>query len=198
MKEILKELDVLLEANNQPYYNQIDEPLDKSEIVKLLDENKLFHCMELIELYSWHGWVNKETIYNGNYTELCSLGCLIDIKSAFEKFSKDKESDNYLDGKLPIVIRDDGDYMAVDLKKESPTRGFIYVCEPAITLSEEMIKIYDSIPLFLQTICECYKQKVYTLGDRYLNIDIDKEYAISKRMNPQSKYWVDDDSEMSE
>lgn len=186
---MLIELDALLEKNNQLYFKQIETPLEKNDIIKLLDKYELYRCEEFIDLYSWHGWVNGKNIYDGNYTEFCSLGCLVDLPSAFEKFLEDKKNTKYLENKLPIVIRDDGDYMAVDLKKQSLTRGSVFVCEPAITFSSEMVKIYDSIPLFIQSVNECYRQGVYTLRGNHLKVDYNKESDISSALNHDSPYW---------
>lgn len=196
MRDLLIDLDALLKEKNKCFYKQIGNALDKREIIRLLSENNLYLCEDLIELYSEHGWIDSQTIYNGPYVEFCSLGCLVDLKSAVSQFIKDRKSENYLEGKLPIVIRNDGDYMAVDLKKTSPTRGCIYVCEPSITLSEEMIRIYDSIPLFIQSVAECYKKGAYISEDGYLDIDFDKEYEISQSLNPRSPYWIEDIGEM--
>ena len=192
MKDLLMDLDVLLKEYNTSYYKQIGKPIERSEIMGLLEENGLYLCDELIELYSWHGWVDRKIIYNDKYVELCSFGCLVDLKSALAWFVEDKETEKYLDGKLPIVECIDGSYLAVDLKKDSPTKGCIYACNPSITLTDKMVTTFDSILLFIKSVGECYKQGVYALDNGYLNIDFDKEYGIFKLFNPNSIYWLDD------
>lgn len=192
------DLDVLLKEYNTSYYKQIGKPIERSEIMGLLEENGLYLCDELIELYSWHGWVDRKIIYNDKYVELCSFGCLVDLKSALAWFVEDKETEKYLDGKLPIVECIDGSYLAVDLKKDSPTKGSIYACNPSITLTDKMVTTFDSILLFIQSVVECYKQGVYVSDKGYLDVNFDKEYEISKRLNPNSIYWVDDIGEMLE
>lgn len=198
MKDLLTELDVLLKEKNTFYYKQIGMPIRQSVIIDLLNENNLYLCKEFIDLYSQKGWVDGETIYNGGYVEFCSLGCLVDLKYAIAKFLRDRNTENNFDGKFPIVERIDGSFMAVDLKKNSPTRGYIFAYEPDVNLTEKMVKIYDSIPLFIQSVVECYKQGVYVSDKGYLDVNFDKEYEISKRLNPNSIYWVDDIGEMLE
>ncbi|MCR5247503.1 MAG: hypothetical protein K6E14_06945 [Paludibacteraceae bacterium] len=192
MKDLLMDLDVLLKEYNTSYYKQIGKPTEKSEIVGLLEENGLYLCDEFIELYLWHGWVDREIIYNDRYVELCSFGCLVDLKSAFAWFIEDKKTEKYLDGKLPIVECIDGSYLAVDLQKDSLTKGYIYACNPSITLTDKLVTTFDSIPLFVQSVLECYKQGVYVSANGKLDIDFDKEYEIFKRLNPNSIYWLDD------
>ena len=49
-----------------------------------------------------------------------------------------------------------------------------------------------------KSVGECYKQGVYVSDKGYLDVNFDKEYEISKRLNPNSIYWVDDIGEMLE
>lgn len=189
MKDILEQFEDTLLAYKHPFLHYSEPSLPKDELIHLFDTNKLSLNKALIDLYLWRGGLNGASIYNENYIELCSYGCYIDCRSACSLYTLDRFSENELNGKLPIIQSDSGDFIAIDLKKKGTTTGQLFVSSPSITLSSEFVSIYDSIHNFLNTIIECYRLGAYKLSNNKLEVDYALEAEISRKHNPNSDFW---------
>lgn len=189
MKEILAKLEAILLTIQHPFLRDSESSLSKEELIHLFNANKLALNEELIDLYLWKGGLNGVSIYNDSYIELCSYGCYIDCRSACSLYLLDRFSENELNGKLPIIQSDSGDFIAVDLNKKGTTNGQLFVSSPSITLSSEFVSIYDSIHNFLITIIECYRLGAYKLSNNKLEVDYKLEAEISRKHNPNSDFW---------
>ncbi|GGF90163.1 hypothetical protein GCM10010912_39170 [Paenibacillus albidus] len=54
----------------------------------------------------------------------------------------------------------------------------------------DLVVMYDSPALFLETLCEFYKQEVYFLDEEgYLDCDLVKEGEVAAALNPEANYW---------
>jgi len=90
---------------------------------------------------------------------------------------------------MPLVLSNSGDFIAINLSNVDKTIGKMYVFSPSITLSEEMVSIYDSVYSFIATLIECYDLGVYKLTNNLLEVDYKREAEISRKHNPNSKFW---------
>lgn len=191
MKMIIRKIDNILRKIKHPYLVQCEPTLTLDDMVHLFEFNNLILNEDIVELFSWKGGLNGASIYDDNYIELCSYGCLIDLRSAFSLYALDRCTSQELDGKLPIIQSDSGDMIAIELGENNTNRGKLFVMSPSITLSSDFVSIYDSLTSFLLSIGECYKQDVYQLQGNRLKVDYHKEAIISKKYNPLSSFWQD-------
>jgi len=54
----------------------------------------------------------------------------------------------------------------------------------------DLVVMYDSPLLFLETLCEFYRQEVYFLDEEgYLDCDLIKEGEVGAELNPEATYW---------
>jgi hypothetical protein len=54
----------------------------------------------------------------------------------------------------------------------------------------DLVVMYDSPELILETLCEFYKQEVYFLDEEgYLDCDLVREGEVGAELNPNAKYW---------
>ncbi|WP_410513540.1 hypothetical protein PaeBR_03560 [Paenibacillus sp. BR2-3] len=54
----------------------------------------------------------------------------------------------------------------------------------------DLVVMYDSPEIFLETLCEFYKQEVYFLDEEgYLDCDLVREGEVGAALNPNAKYW---------
>lgn len=97
-------------------------------------------------------------------------------------------------GFLPLFSTGHGEYLAINLKDylNKPNETPIYYLSTWNPDFELYTSIYDSFYQIFVTVNECFKKGVYFMDDGGLiDIDIDKYYEISKKMNPNSEYWGD-------
>lgn len=192
MIKLLQQFEDVLLRIGHPFIQCSEKPLRHGELLHLFDSNKLAINKELLNLYLWKGGLNGASIYNNQYFELCSYGSYIDCRSACSLYSLGKHSGRGQNGIMPIVLSNSGDFIAINLKKEDMAVGKMYVFSPSITLSEEMVSIYDSVYSFIATLIECYNTGAYKLSNNLLEVDYELEAEISRKYNPQSNFWKHD------
>ncbi|SEU28438.1 hypothetical protein [Paenibacillus sp. NFR01] len=85
----------------------------------------------------------------------------------------------------PLLANYSGDFICI-WKKEDGTES---VCD---FLSDygDVVVMFESPLLFLDTLCEFYKQEVYFVDeDGFLDCDLIKEGEVGAAMNPSANYW---------
>lgn len=84
---------------------------------------------------------------------------------------------------IPFLIKNENDYICyhIDDNGTEDIVGFV---------DGKIIPMYDSIQSFWTTLCECYDEKVFGIDFKNtLSADPKKLEEISKKNNPNSKYW---------
>lgn len=193
MKSNLEKLLTILESINHPVLKELEPPLKREEIIRLLKFDKLGENEDLLSFFTYSGWINGSKLMDTSYVELSSFGCLLDFRSSSSLYYLTKDN-KYMLKKLPLIANKKGDFIVIDLNKKSEHYGFLLSCNNGEFLFEttetsKLITIYDSLETFVQTINECYLSGAYQLNGRLLNINTEKEKEISKLYNPKSVYW---------
>jgi hypothetical protein len=89
---------------------------------------------------------------------------------------------------LPILSSGQGEFLTIDLNfgDSSP----VFCVQPWNPDSETYTTIYDSLNSMLETLITCYKKNVFYISENgLLEMNFEKTWSISKKFNPNSKYW---------
>ncbi|SHL42798.1 hypothetical protein [Flavobacterium chilense] len=190
MNNKLTILNQILKEINHPILQIFEESESEKDIENKLGKMKLEINKNLIDLYLWRGGVNGASVYDGTFEYFFSFGSFIDIGSAFSLLLLDRKTLKIYDKKLPFIQSLTGDTVSIDLSSKSSTRGMLLLFSPSLTLSSELMTVYDSIEKWIETIIECYKRNAYKMNsDGTLEIDYQLEKEISLDLNPLSDFW---------
>lgn len=201
MKELIRDLETILIQSGNPILACMDqEENDKSEnkILKLFREINIKCCPELLELYRWKSGCDKKMLFEIENIEksrkLCSFGNLSTISISTSMYKEYQVCNQYwfIDECLfPLVF--DGIYedpVLINLNEKSKDYKAIYYYSPAVVLSEDPMKVYDSIESWIETIIQCYKKHIYRIDkEGYLINDVKAEVELTRKLNPDSEYW---------
>ncbi|WP_156032799.1 SMI1/KNR4 family protein [Prevotella sp. 10(H)] len=196
MKTILSNLENHLIRTKNPIENYLNEnDFIQSHFVEVLNNLGLKATEELIELYSWRNGLDAQKALDINFEiKLFSMGTYIDYRSTSSLLILEQHTSKCYENKyLPIIYNGIlEDPILIDLKPGSKTYGQLFYYSPKITLSMEPISIYDSLSTWLQTMNECYEKNVYSVNtEGFLEEKSDEEALVSKRLNPESMFWLD-------
>ena len=82
------------------------------------------------------------------------------------------------------------DPILINLNPKSKDFKAIYFYSPAL-LYPDPTKAYDSIESCLETIIQCYKKHIYQIDkDGFLVVNTKAEAELSRKLNPNSEYWL--------
>ncbi len=182
MEQILEQLEQVFSNTNSFAYSLLRKGNDKESIRKMLNQENIANFpQELVNFYQWHDGMEDSNEMLGKL-ELFNFGYFLSLKKAltFSSTNQSLSSKNF----FPLFTNNGGDFLLYNFKDR-----FIYFDSPVLLSDKKPISKYDSFGRLLETIKECYAEKAYYFQDDFLEIDYNKEEAISKRLNPLSKYW---------
>jgi len=186
MKERLLLLEQLLKNISSPVNEFLNKGIDeeeKNKLIRLFNENKVPN--DIFEIYNWHNGtatnfeLPMENFYLFPTYYLLSINEIDEILQInFFNFNEQKL--------LPILSSGHGEYLAISLKLPHQ----IFLIQFALPDLDTCTSIYDNINVMLETIILCYERKYFYIEqDSLLDMDFDKSWALSKKMNPNSDYW---------
>jgi hypothetical protein len=146
-------------------------------------------------LYDLYGWRNglpndEKIIHKLGESYLFNLGIFQSLNSSILTYQRGANK-RWDEGYFPIFASGSGEFYLLDCRSNSHSHGVIYYDSPSDYMFDGLISIYDSLPLLIQTITECYNTKTYYFetGNSFLQINDEAERKISSAINPNADYW---------
>lgn len=194
MRELLLQLEILLEDNRNPILQDLDHGSFVEDDFNLVTSNLgMKPTNSLLELYRWKSGIEAIKVLTSGYPcQLCSMGTHIEFRATSSLLILDQNtSKNFGKKYLPIIYNGIlEDPILIDLKADSNTYGQLFYYSPNVTQSAEPMSIYDSLECWIETVCMCYKKGIYKiLPDGKLFSDTEAEFEISAKFNPRSDFW---------
>lgn len=190
----IEQSDIELLENNLTIYcpvvlKGLNPGLNETYIEAILQDSML--SLDNIKiLYSWRNGFSEEIV--PLFKKFCFHPCgnLLSLEDAVQRYTQMIE-DGLIDENLfPFISNNDGDYLLLDIGKDSETYGMIYICSAA-QLIHPPHTIYDNFQAFVKSLTHCYASKAYIYRKRTNEIELNSEYELgfSEYFNPRSEYW---------
>jgi hypothetical protein len=120
----------------------------------MLNEVKI-SSIEIEKLYHWrNGMIHDSTKYIGEF-DFCSQGKMLPLQDAIRHYKTYVEDRIWRENLFPIITTYGGDYLLLDVDKDSKTYGVLFLYSPNLLLVEPL-PAYDNIGTFFETVVECY------------------------------------------
>lgn len=194
MKDVLMQLDKILQIKNPGLYARLGNPLSDEMIDKIWGNVKFSIPDEVRFLYKWkNGTKFQDDVPLGDFW-LMPLNAFSDIESSILTYSA------ILDGRLgyngiagnlfPLFESGGGERTFIDINPASKSFSKLFF----YTLSDpdvDVLNTYgDSLNAFILSIIRCYEDDIYyDDGDGFLNCNERKESQVFTKLNPGSEYW---------
>ncbi len=130
------------------------------------------------------------SIFDGNYPnpyfklEYSSHGYLLSLDYAIDEYLTDYIFKQY--NMFPIISSLRGDFVCLELAPKKVQSLLLFSPEGLILKPK---RIYDDFTKFCRTIMKCYETGAYKIVNNELEVDVSKEFEISRNINLRSKYW---------
>ena len=179
---LLQELDGTLRHYNMAAYENLLPPLPDTEIDKNLKELGIYDA-DLKALFQWKSGMRDE-----HGPLMMQHGGLI----TFDSIKSSIDFNEYYDPHLIPLISDNGEEMQLFNSKPGQHYGKLYLFSVPTLYIEHPVSYYDSLASMVKTTIVAYKEKAYEYDQEsdWLDMNIDKFYAIAKRHNTHSVYWT--------
>lgn len=195
-KEILEKFESMLKEFNYPILNYLQEGKRNSsydDVAELFKNLKFAVRNDIVEMYSWKNGVKgmyENPVHN---LELFPNGIMLPFEYAVSSYALEVKSQK-LFGKeyFPLFASGGGDYILMNMDDTKKSYGQLFLFSPSVLLTSKPVSIYDTLSTLFETLLEIYYQKGYYFNGNGLEIDYDIEKEVSMRMNPNSKFWVED------
>jgi hypothetical protein len=188
-KNILTALELFLRDINAPILDKLGPGIDKTDIELFAKKSNLFFDEEIYELYEWrNGIANPNENIIGEMTLFTNgiFYCLEEAIRTYKSYALDLGS--WDQRFFPLFSSGGGDFLLVNLgERNSDKHVFLY--SPPLLYSSELISIYDSLEKLFISVFECYKREAYYFEDNVLEKNINLEFEICIKNNPNAAYW---------
>lgn len=192
MSDTLKALENYLKAFCKPLADKLEKRLDSSYIDEYLGSFNIRND-NIRQLYQWHNGIGENNSNVGQFV-FSSYGRMMKLEEAGNYYQANTTSELWGKEFFPLFTNNAGDFLLLDVKKESKTFGRIFLFSPSILLFSMPEQIYDSIDSFIETTINCFKHGAYKFNslDNTLDVDYQKESEIAIAKNPLSiSFWED-------
>ena len=195
MHEIKKELelfDKLLEEYFNPLYQRLQPPLSEEMIDYYLQD---FDIEEpaVKEIFMWRNGIANEGEFSTLSYRFCQWGVIPPLEYIKEIRDYYMEEELMSGTLIPIVVDFGGNFLLLDVDKDSPTNNMLLLRCPTMGYVEDTPPYFDSIFTMLKTFNACIQEGGYRYNEREMALDIDVDiiFDISARLNPKASFWDD-------
>lgn len=197
VSEVLDEINSYLVKSNAYVLAFFLPGLSRNDIRVQTEESKIILPQDAYALYEWRNGIDNIYDHNFNHQPFFSFGIFYSLSSAIELYKSHAVVNKYwADCYFPLFTNGGGDFILLNIDRQSEEFGRLYLYSPAINLSIEPVSLYDSIKTMVDTILLCYKKHACFFENRELMVDNDLETEISRHQNPQSLFWQFDESDV--
>lgn len=199
ISQYLQELEKLAIQKGIKSYQLLDKGIDKETVFSKL--NIYFENIpnEIYELFLWkNGIINTGNHKLGTLWHI-PMHYFLNIDEAINNYRYDCIKENFFPKNFfPILASGGGDLLLFNMSKlndDLPKIFFYSLSNPDFYSlsnpdSDAMMSAFDNLETFLKTLIICFERNIFFADDDGLiETDDDKEYAISKELNPNSDYW---------
>lgn len=186
MTDAFEDLVKLHIQNGSPLPKRLLEGINIGDIDDLFEEVTAKPSREIYTLYRlFNGTDASGTPSLG---ELCLGPAWIfpDLAQACQIHFTGVMSGYWEEHLFPVFTSGMDDYLLLDTQKDNA---------PLLAHIEdvpELIPAYINLERFFQTSAACMKEGVFFIDEEgLLDMDVDKEFLLSARMNPGMAYWTD-------
>jgi hypothetical protein len=187
--KILQRLERNLQAFCKPVADKFEKGLNGNYIEDVFAKLNI-NNNELRKLYQWRNGIKVDTgKYVGEF-DFCSQGKMLPLEEAINHYTAYLKDSLWRKGCFPLFTTNAGDYLLYDIDESSSTYGMLLLYSPSLLIVEPETA-YDSLENFFETVIACYNQGIYKFNEtsNTLEIDQDKEFEVSSKMNLHSEYW---------
>lgn len=188
-KDMLATLENILRKKNSSLLARLKTGVgslkDFEHISFLTEESKI--------LYQWKNGTNRDLNSRPSDLLLFDMGIFIDLKKSMEYYSRAAgKLEGWTVSMFPLFESGAGDFYLIECDSASGDYGSIYFHTITSDSGQTSIMAYDSLPALISTIIQCYEKNIYTVSESgFWNSDSDKEYALTRELNPKSKeFWI--------
>jgi hypothetical protein len=150
---------------------------------------------EAVALFKWRNGTafSKELPWGAQW--LFPLGTPVSLERALKAHKRSSRHKTNR-GRMFLLIFENfgGELYYLDCHVSSGTYGRIW--RYSLTNLEDgrpaWYTIYDSLPAFLETMIQCYRQQAYTFKEgklRTLQTNFKREVEIARKLNPNAEHW---------
>ncbi len=144
---------------------------------------------QIIELYAWRNGTTVDGTEKLGETWFCQRAALCQRIAPWQSTKGSGIYDDWSLGKLPLFESRGGEYLLIDIDRQSDTRGMIFFHSGGAVDHDIIITKYDSLETMLRSVEICFERRAYFFGNGLLEADFMLEREINKANNPNSKYW---------
>lgn len=186
------ELEKILIAKGYKIAQVLNEGVSEQDIKAFFSDLPLAPTDELIDLYKW-----KNGVKYGDFTIseslLFSLGTLLSLEEGIKSYKTAMTNNIWNENFFPISSNGAGDFILIDLQKDSETFKQLFLGSPVLLLSEFPETVYDSLESLFESVLLCYKKEIYFFDDEGFQSNWDAEFQLCRVLNPKSDYWVEEE-----
>jgi hypothetical protein len=167
----------------------------KPEVAEsMLLEQKLYSS-DLVDLFSWKNGCRTEDIeqFAIEKLELFPEGIMMSIQESLTVYNiYTADLFSWQPGLFPIFANGGGSYLLLDLVLTSQTYGKILLYDPVPINVQNIVPIYDSIDLLVQSAIECINVGAYNYkSDQTIALNFELRHQVCAKLNPRSAYWLE-------
>jgi len=195
MHEIKNELELfdrLLKQYFNPLYQHLKPPLREEMIDYYLQD---FDIEEpgVKEIFMWRNGIANGGEFSTLSYRFCQWGVIPPLEYIKEIRDYYMEEELMSGTLIPIVVDFGGNFLLLDVDKDSPTNNMLLLRCPTFGYVENTPPYFDSIFSMLKTFNACISAGGYRYNEEGMEIDIDFDIVneISMNLNPKSSYWDD-------
>lgn len=189
--KVLNALEQCLKQYVEPVYHKLEKGVSYEYITEIVNEFDLIDD-NIKNLYHWRNGIKRDTgKYVGQF-DFFSFGKMLPLEEALVHYKIYMNGGSWPSNYFPLFTTNAGDYLLYDSDKKSKTYGMLFLYSPSLLITEPKTA-YDSLESFFQTVIQCYQQGAYRFNhsSNILEIDDEREWEISTKLNPNSKYWIE-------
>ncbi len=202
LKNLLNELLEELIRNQSHIVHLLQPGLNSKQIDEKIIDLPIDLPKEVYALYKWRNGINWSDKYSLGEMWIFPLGIFTSIERSIENYKYyQNTNDKFWNESLFMLFEGGGGEMFfIDCNENSISYRMIIMLDYGAVDHEILITIYDSLNKLIETIVECYKEKIFWFEDtdpnydlqrplKILNRDSRREIIKSRDKNPNAELW---------
>lgn len=185
-------LFIFLRQKNKQLVNRIGAGLSVTEIEGVLRQLQVCLPSEVKYFFTQANGYKKNTNLKIDQLLFFENGMLMSLQKCALEYEYFRKNLPEFSTKFPLFDSGGGDFLLIDIDKNSPTFNQILIWSLPMLIVEPVV-IYDSFIKLISTAIRCHMVGAYRYNaELELEIDYDKQSEESRRFNKNSTYWEND------